>query len=322
MGSQETRTRFSLLLKQQKASAKSSILSLISPIVERRKKMNRWMKGLSLGPRDKEQEPGEQGGGGNGTPSDPNPEGEEGKNLPPTGTGAESPFKDGPLKGKSLQEVEAEFSVLNLTLGEQSQQLTEQHERLNQPPAPAIDDGGVDASPPKATSEDYFTDPVGVTTDIVKSVLVEHLDKIIKPFEASLASDQTSAAWVEAVRRYPDIENRRTLIQAQFDRGAVKNPNADSIVYVYKHVLGELALTNTQQPSPQPNAQPEPRPAPPQHSASSQPLSPQSGEKQLRELTENEHTLRRMRGQSVETYLSFQEMPEEDVIDSKVGIPS
>ena len=284
--------------------------------------MNRWMKGLSLGPRDKEQEPGEQGGGGNGTPSDPNPEEKEGKNLPPTGTGAESPFKDGPLAGKSLQEVEAEFSVLNLTLGEQSQQLTDQHERLNQPPPPVAYDGRVDAGPPKVSSEDFYADPGAAIEGIVKSVVETHLDKIIEPFKASLASDQTSAAWVEAVRRYPDIENRRALIQAQFDRGAVKNPNADSIVYVYKAVLGELSLTNTQQPSPQPNAQPEPRPAPPQHGASSQPLSPPAGEKQLRELTENEHTLRRMRGQSVETYLSFQEMPEEDVIDSKVGIPS
>ena len=279
------------------------------------------MRGLKPELRDKETGSEPEGAGGSGTLLDPNPEGTGDKNSPPTDTGVESPFAEGPFKGKTLAEVEAEYSVMDAVVKEQGQQNSALQAQINN--RPAADSTGIQTPHKEIPSEDYFANPAETTRAIVKSVLTEHMDEIIKPFTESLASGKIATAWAEAERTIPDISARRTLVQAKLTEFGFTEPNSTTIVSLYKMVLGDLVMagdlgSTTPAVDPGDNN----RPAPPQHGASNQPLTPPPGEGTLRKLTENEETLRRMRKQTTEEYLAMQALDEEDVIDSQIGVPA
>ena len=204
--------------------------------------MNHWMRVTQV-MQEEDLEPGEPGNTNDLLPSDQSPLEPETSNLPNPPIGIESPFGEGSaLAGKSTAEIEAEVALLNTTVREQGRRLSEQHSQIQAAPS-APDEGGVNPTP-DITSTQFFENPAEAVTKIVETVVSKHLAESIAPFADSLVVDQTTAAWAEAAAQYPDITNRRVLIQAKLDEGGVSAPKFETIIFLYKVVLGDLALSN------------------------------------------------------------------------------
>lgn len=242
-------------------------------------------------------------------------QGSEGTPSPSSPTeGAQTPFefKHPRLQGKSPEEIEKVFGLLEHTVRDQGQQLSTLHE--TKPPSGEPD---VRPKPQDVSDEEFWKNPTGS----IKSMMQEMLTEAIDPFKKDLArgAEADVIATMKSQPGFEDFEDYLPVVRELARKQNVDLTDMNAVRALYfmavgasqKGMLGSPASNppdaNTPTGAPPVNQGNPPPPAPPQHPASPQPLPNPADKKDIRPLTESERRLAREYGMSEEDYLKWQD---------------
>lgn len=212
-----------------------------------------------------------------------------------------SEFSHPHLQGKTPQEIESLFNLMQNTVQSQTRRINE----LADVPPHATPE----AAPPEPTG-DFFEDPLGH--------LRREMNAAVAPINQEIANikaqSQVNSAWQAAESKFSDFGKYRPYIEqmlanSRIDPGTLTPELVESYYYGAK---GYVATHNAEQLAETPAAPAPQRKPPPQHRPSGAPL-PKSLQSQPRELSEDERRLAREFGMSAEEFIKWGEMDEGDV---------
>lgn len=234
----------------------------------------------------------------------------QGTELTPGGTngGSQSPFTHPSLAGKTEAEIATLLTVHEAAVREQGIRLN-QLERERQ--SGGNQNNGTQTVIPETpvSPTDYWADPMKFnqmerekTISAVKDLMAE----MIAPLRAEVAENKTEKVWGEARSRIPDFTTYEPLVRQLWERMGKPVPNFDLLETLYYTAFGYVQKNGGGQAPAGGNGgnSNNYRPAPPQHQPANQPIRQQTNTRPVRELTENERTIARMKGLTPEQYLA------------------
>lgn len=227
------------------------------------------------------------------------------------GSGGEFEFSNPNLQGKSPQEIEAIVNLYENTIQSQSSRLNEVTAAAKKPK------GEFDKEPPSYSRDDFFEDPVPIMTDIVQREMRRIVEPINTEIEHMRTQGSVNSAWNKVRAKFPDFDEYKPAIEAMLSAQgtAPEDVTAQMLEGLYFGAVGYFfknGVTPSGKPvtsgATPPGNEPPPPAAPPQHRPSSAPLprQPASGERTVRDLTEEERQVARLWGQTPEEYLADQ----------------
>jgi len=208
------------------------------------------------------------------------------------------------LQGKTPQEIESLFNLMQNTVQSQTRRINE----LAEVPAPAA---------PEVTPEpsgDFFDDPLGH--------LRRELGAAVAPINQEIANlkaqTQVNSAWQAAEAKFADFGKYRPYIEQMLTNSniPVASLTPELVESYYYGAKGYVATHNTEAEAAAPET-PAQRPPPPQHRPSGAPL-PASMQNKPRELTEDERRMAREWGMTAEEFIEWGNKDEEDVVAKEV----
>lgn len=208
------------------------------------------------------------------------------------------------LQGKTPQEIESLFNLMQNTVQSQTRRINELAEV---PPQAA----------PEVTPEpsgDFFEDPLGH--------LRREMNAAVAPINQEIANikaqTQVNQAWQVAEAKFADFGKFRPYIEQMLANSniPVASLTPQLVESYYYGAKGYVATHNTEEAA-TPEASPQ-RPPPPQHRPSGAPLPQSLQGNKPRELTEDERRLSREWGMSAEEFIKWGEMDEEEVAVKEV----
>lgn len=258
----------------------------------------------------------------------PNPAGStpgnnEGTGSSHTGTngGIQSPFSHPALAGRSEEEIATLLTVNQAAVREQGIRLNQlERERQQQQQQNTNQNNGTQSAIPDApiSPTDYWADP-GKAAQLERQRTVEAvrsmMEEMVAPLRMAAAEQQRDKVWTEIRAQIPDFVDYEPLVRQLLGRMGNPVPNLELLETLYFTAFGYVQKNGGgQQRQQQPVSQTNNggnnfRPAPPQHMPANQPLKQQTPAKVVRELTENERTIARMRGLTPEQYIAELENP-------------
>lgn len=239
------------------------------------------------------------------------------------GTGYE--FRNPRLRGRSPEEVERLFEVLEQANKEQGSTLTamrreigEIKEQITKPKQPEEE----------PTAEDFYRDPLGVMNRALESQ-IQPLREEIAAGARALRPDPRA----ELRKKYDDWDSYEPYVDMLLQRQEFPDPDNPGLLESLYYMAKGYAQSHGVEAAPSGVASEggegvdrNKRAAlesaiPPQHRGSSPPQPPRQGKKeaQTRQLTESERRLAREFGMSEKEYVEWQEMDERDVPVSNLG---
>jgi hypothetical protein len=201
------------------------------------------------------------------------------------------------LQGKTPQEIESLFNLMQNTVQSQTRRINElateapRRQEVAEEPVPA---------------GDFFDDPL--------THLRREMQAVVAPINEEIANlkaqTRVNSAWESAQMKFADLDKYRPYIEQMLANTNVNvsQVTPELIESYYYGAKGYVATHQQQVAQPTAPAQSQPRMAPPQHRPSSAPL-PKTGSAP-RELTEDERRLAREWGMSAEEFLKWGSMDE------------
>jgi len=218
--------------------------------------------------------------------------------------GSQTEFTHGTLKGRTNPQVEAYVSLLEQTVGEQSNKLTEVSQQL-----------GKSAEEPKEEG-DFFATP----REMIAEVVAEQIAPLTQYVERLGAGDTRAALRL----KYDDFSQYEPAIDQLLTRGGfdVNTSNTQILETLYYTAVGLAAKAGPIEAAAVPATE---RTGEvnqdivriPQHRPSASPVPSTAPGPKLRDLTENEETLRKEWGMTKEQYLREQDMDAGEVAEWK-----
>lgn len=218
--------------------------------------------------------------------------------------GSQTAFSHATIVGKSPEEVQTYVQLLERTVGSQRTALTDANRR------------GETVVQETEKETDFFDNP----RKAVEEIITEQLSDL-KTFVKGLKGSDTRAALRV---KYPDFAHYESYINQLLEQGQFPNPDDEGLLetlyYTAVGIVSKQAAVPAPAPAPERDVIPVTRAVSPQHRPSPAPVpSSAPAAVTLRELTEDEETLRKEWGMSKEAYLREQEMNPEDVATFKAG---
>ena len=281
--------------------------------------MTRWERWNRVLMDQEDESQGSEGSGSDGEDGDNPDTSQEGEGLKitPTDTNKDS-FEGTEFEGMSVGEVAAKVQLLTNTVRDQGRELNVRHREEPTPPP-------VKEEEPEFTAADFFAEPqkyMKRMQDQTREEMKADMQQIIAPFQDDLAQGTVERAWASAASKFSDFSEYREMIESQLDRSKIDKPTEATITELYYKIKGYIAVHGKPDESRGNEGDGdrdgnEGRRAPPQHRASNQPIRKQGRKTELRELTENEETMRREGGFTHEEVLKWQNADDEDVAEMK-----
>jgi len=233
------------------------------------------------------------------------------------------PLTAGGRTFNSPQEMAAYITQLTTTVREQGRALNDLASRQQQQGVsegiqptsrPSVGQGGQPYESDSDLNKRYWDDPVGV--------LRQEMQRMIAPFQQDLQQSRQMTAVQQLRQEFASYQELEPMIDAMMAQTGQAR-TYDNLRAAYFMVKGYLAETGALV-SPTQNTQQQQVPVngPPQHRPSNAPVpQPQQGQQRRRALTEDERRIARLGGYTDEQYLALLELDEEEVVNSKIGVP-